>query len=251
MPRDTRNSLHIYYIKDGKELHKVVYPKEILGNKVDWKQFNYPMAFELYNQGWTEVCKFFNVLVPDDLEFKVRWCWDTIHIPSLPDDLEKKKEIKNTEDYKLYKDLFVNSHINSCTDSMFNDTYEMLIRACKCEYGDTEMIERRKIEETDTWKSYFDLNYLFYDMVYSQGANIEKCGAWVLRDGSYITCDIAQHRRLVEDYMGFKEYDMERYWVKVSMGTVYTHNRMSSAQDKTLNKFFGKYQLDEKNIEEW
>lgn len=246
MPRDTRNSLHIYYIKDGKELHKVVYPKEILGNKVDWRQFNYPMAFELYNQGWTEVCKFFKVPVPDDLDFRVRWCWDKVHIPTVTDPPEREKE-----EYKLYKDLFIDSHINSCTDSMFSDSYEMLVRACKAEYGDEEMMERRKRGETDTAKSYFDLNYLFYDMIYSQGANIEKCGAWVLRDGSYITCDTAQHRRLVEDYMGFKEYDMERYWVKISMGTVYTHSRMTSAQDKTLNKFFLKYELDEKNIEEW
>ena len=113
------------------------------------------------------------------------------------------------------------------------------------------MTERRKRGEEDSWKSYFDLNYLFYDMIYSQGANIEKCGAWVLRDGSYVACDTAQHRRLVEEYAGLREYDMERYWIKVSMGTVYTHNRMTSAQDKTLNRFFAKYELDEKNIEEW
>ena len=34
------------------------------------------------------------------------------------------------------------------------------------------------------------------------------------------------------------------------MGTVHTHNRMTDAQKKTLNKFFSKYKLEERNIEE-
>ena len=35
MSKDTRNSLHIYYMKNGKEQHKVLYPKTILGNKTN------------------------------------------------------------------------------------------------------------------------------------------------------------------------------------------------------------------------
>ena len=250
MPRDTRNSLHIYYLDKGKEVHKIVYPRAINGWTVDWRKFSYDMGYDLYDQGWTEVCKYFNVLVPDDLDRIVHWAWDCIPIPSYSNDLTQKEEdkIKNSDVYKCYKDLFVESHTRECVDSMFSEAYVNLERACKAEYG-TERTHR--IKTTDDWKDYFDLSYLFYDMLGNQDTNLEYQGAWVLRDGSYIAVGTAHHCRLLKEYMGLSEYDMERYWIKVSMGTVYTHNRMTSAQEKTLNKFFKKYKLEERNIEDW
>ena len=72
MPRDTRNRLHIYYMeKLGQEKHVIVYPKSICGVKTNWRDFNYPMAFDLYNQGMTEVCKVFNVLTPEDISSSI------------------------------------------------------------------------------------------------------------------------------------------------------------------------------------
>ena len=83
MPRDTRNRLHIYYMeKLGIEKHLIIYPKSICGVKTNWRDFNYPMAYELCNQGTTEVCKAFNVLSPDDISMRYHWCWDTIPNPS-------------------------------------------------------------------------------------------------------------------------------------------------------------------------
>ena len=91
MPKDIRNSLHIYYKENDKEIHKVLYPKTILGKKVNWRDFNYEMAYDLYNQGWTEVCKYFKVEIVDDLPCRVKWTWDTIPNPSIPN--EKYDEI--------------------------------------------------------------------------------------------------------------------------------------------------------------
>ena len=85
-------------------------------------------------------------------------------------------------------------------------------------------------------------------MLGNQETNLEYNGAWVLKDGSYITVDVAQHRRFVEEYLGKKEYDMERWWVKVSLYKVYTHDKMSSAQWDTICKFTKKCELGERKI---
>ena len=82
MPRDKRNSLHIYWKENGKEQHKVLYPKSILGNKVDWRKFSIEMAYDLYNTMWSEACKYFNVLVPDDLPYRLQIAWNMYCIPS-------------------------------------------------------------------------------------------------------------------------------------------------------------------------
>ena len=43
---------------------------------------------------------------------------------------------------------------------------------------------------------------------------------------------------------------MERKWVKVSLGKIYTHKGMTFAQKKMLNKLFVKYpKLEERPID--
>lgn len=239
MPKDTRNSLHIYWKEKDKEIHKILYPKSILGNKVNWRDFNYELAYDLYNQGWTEVCKYFKVDVVDDLPHMVKWTWDTIPNPHVIEDYDT---ISKTDIFKTYKELFIQSHIRECVDSMYSDAYYELNRACSNEYGSDRT---HRIKSPDEYKDYFNLNYLFNDMLGNQETNLEYNGAWVLKDGSYITLGTAHHNRLLYEYLGYDEYTIERFWIKISMGTVHTHNRMTDAQKKTLNKFFSKYDLKE------
>lgn len=248
MPKDIRNRLHIYYMEKHREKHVVVYPKSICGYKTNWRDFNYPMAFDLYSQGITEVCRAFNVLVPEDIALRYEWCWDTIPHPSLPDN---KKEERQTEEYKLYKDLFVESHLREITESMFNEAYRNIRAACKSEYGSEKLKERNKLEKDDTYKSYFDLNYLFYDMLGNQDTSMEHNGCWIMRDGSYIPLGTAHHNRFLQEYLGYKEYDMERYWVKVSLGTAHIHDKLTNQQWETVNKFKRKYNLTLEKLGDW
>lgn len=248
MPRDTRNRLHIYYMeKLGQEKHVIVYPKSICGVKTNWRDFNYPMAFDLYGQGITEVCKVFNVLTPEDISVRYEWCWDTIPHPSLPDNIDKENE-KETDEYKIYKDLYVHSHIRECTNSMFNEAYRNIKMACSNEYGNEKT---HRIKSYDGYKDYFNLNYLFYDMLGNQETSLKYHGAWLLRDGSYITLDTAHHNRFLQDYLGYKEWDMERCWVKISMGTAHIHDRLTNQQWITLEKLKKKYDLEYEKLGDW
>lgn len=251
MPRDTRNRLHIYYKEKHEEKHVIVYPKSICGYKTNWRDFNYTMAYDLYNQGITEVCKVFDVLTPEDIALRYEWCWDTIPHPSLPDDIEEKNRIRNTDEYKLYKDLWIESHIREVTESMFNEAYRNIKMACSYEYGSEELKERNKLEKDDTYKSYFDLNYLFYDMLGNQQTNMEHDGCWIMRDGSYIPLGTAHHNRFLQDYLGYKEWDMERFWVKVSLGTAHIHDRLTNQQWETVYKLQKKYNLTLEKLGDW
>ena len=95
------------------------------------------------------------------------------------------------------------------------------------------------------------VNYLFDEYIGLQKSNAST-GAWIFRDGSYITVEAGNHRRVCEGYMGLSEKKMERWWVKIQLYCAYTHNRMTDAQKKTLNKFFKKYEdLYERNLEDW
>lgn len=247
MPRDVRNRIHIYWKEDGKEQHKAIYPKSILGQKVDWRAFSIDMAYDLYNTMWQEVCKYFNVWVPDDLPYKVKVCWDTIHIPSLPDNREERNKLEQTDLYKTYIDLFVESECRACTDSMFSDAYNNLYKACK-HNGDKDMDDG---EINDEYKHLHWLLYLFYDgnMLHYQTGRADVA-SWIFRDGSYLVLDSAHHRRFIEEFLGKKEYDMERYLVKVSLYKVYTHNNMTNKQWDTVCKFCNKYELSEQKVEE-
>lgn len=252
MPRDIRNRIHIYYMeKLEQEKHVIVYPKSICGVKTNWRDFNYPMAFDLYNQAITEVCKVFDVLVPEDISVRYEWCWDTIPHPSLSDDIDKQNEIRKTDEYELYKDLFVESHVREVTESMFKDAYRNISMACKSEYGSEKLKERNKLEKDNTYKSYFDLNYLFYDMLGNQNTSMKNDGCWIMRDGSYIPVGTAHHNRFLQDYLGYKEYDMERYWVKVSLGTAHIHDKLTNEQWQTVNKFKKKYNLNLEKLGDW
>ena len=103
--------------------------------------------------------------------------------------------------------------------------------------------------EDNEWRDMCWIGYLFYEMLGLQTSRVDT-GAWVFRDGSYITVDVAQHRRFVEEYLGKKEYDMERYWVKVSLYRVYTHERMTDSQWNTICNFTNKYNLKEIKVED-
>lgn len=192
------------------------------------------------------MCKYFNVLVPEDLPFNVKFCWDTIR--SVPIDSDWSKEVKqkiyNDERYKLYSDMKLESLIVDCADSMFNDAYTYIKLACR-HNGDKDIDDGIKNNEL---RSKLFINYLFNEMLYTQEANLNYCGCWVLRDGSCVYIDTANHRRFVEEYLGLKEIDIERWWVKISIGTVYTHDSINNEQWKTLAKLSKKYNLREKVI---
>ena len=242
-----------------REKHVIVYPKSICGYKTNWRDFNYPMTFDLYNQGITEVCKTFDVLTPEDISVRYEWCWDTVINPSFnvsinksyEEELKEKESIRETDEYKLYKDLWVESHLREITESMFNDAYRNISMACKSEYGSERLKERNKLEKDDTYKSYFDLNYLFYDMLGNQNTSMKNDGCWIMRDGSYIPVGTAHHNRFLQDYLGYKEYDMERYWVKVSLGTAHIHDKLTNEQWQTVNKFKKKYNLNLEKLGDW
>ena len=242
MPRDKRNSLHIYW-KTDKEHHKVLYPKSILGNKVDWRKFDIDIAYDLYNTMWTEACHYFNVLVPDDLPYRIKICWDTIHIPSLPEDKEEKNKLRQSDMYKTYMELFVESECRACTDSMFSDAYNTLVKACK-RNGNEDMDDGI---QDDNYKDIVWLNYLIEKLHYQNGR--ADVGSYVFRDGSYIVLDSACHRMFVEEFLNKKEFDMERYWVKVSLYNVHTHDNMTKEQWDTICKFTKKYQLSESKLD--
>lgn len=243
MSRDTRNSIRIFHKqKDGKEIIKRIYPNP----PVDWRSFCYENAYELYVTLYTEVCKYFNVLVPEDLPFNVKFCWDTIR--SVPIDSDWSKEVKqkiyDDERYKLYSDMKLESLIVNCADSMFNDAYTYIKLACR-HNGNKDIDDGIK---NNKLRSKLFINYLFNEMLYTQGANLNYCGCWVLRDGSCVYIDTANHRRFVEEYLGLKEIDIERWWVKISTGIVYTHDSINNEQWKTLAKLSKKYNLREKVI---
>lgn len=242
MPKDIRNRIHIYW-KDDKKHHKVLYPKSILGNKVDWRNFSIDMAYDLYNTMWTEACKYFNVLVPDDLPYRLQICWDTIPIPSLPQDKDERNKLKQSDIFKTYMDLFVESVCRAYTDSMFSDAYKTLVKACK-HNGNEDMDDGIT---DDNYKDLIWLNYLI-ETVHYQNGRVEA-GSYVFRDGSYIVLDSARHRMFVEEFLGKKEFDMERYWVKVSLYNVYTHDNMTNEQWNTICKFTKKYQLSESKLD--
>lgn len=234
---DTRNSIRIFQLKDGKETEVRVYPNPIL----DWRSFCYEDVDNLYNTLFTEVCKYFNVLdCPDALPTNVRYCWDTVtYVPICSDwSQEQKDAIYNDERYKLYEKMRLESDIVSFSDSMFNNAYAYIKRAAESRLDG----QRHRG---------FSIAYLLEEVLRGQGANLKYCGCWILRDGSCVYVDTANHRRFIEEYLGLKELDMEQNWVKISMGSVYTHKNMNNAQWDTLMKLTKKYDLKMKEIGEW
>lgn len=237
MSKDIRNSIRIFQkLENGKEIIKRIYPKP----SVDWRKFCYENAYELYITMLTEVCRHFNVLTPDDLPLDVRFCWDTItYVPICSDwTKEEKEKIYNDENYKFYEEMRLESDIVSYTDSMFNDAYRYIKQAAESR------------EDGERHRG-FSTAYLFDEMLHTQDANLRYCGCWILRDGSCIFVDTAHHRRFVEEYLGFKELDIEQRWVKISMGYVYIHDNMNNAQWKTLEKLSKKYNLIMRKIGDW
>ena len=159
--------------------------------------------------------------------------------------MEERERIESSYEYRTWKELKIESLTAEVTDSMFNNAYNTVIDACK-HHGDKDMDDG--IEDNE-WKDMYWIGYLFYNMLGLQTSRVDT-GAWIFRDGSYITIDVAQHRRFVEEYLGKKEYDMERWWVKISLYKVYTHNRITTAQWKTIYEFTKKYELSERKVEE-
>ena len=240
MPRKKLPRIRIFWKVDGKEKEKQICVRKV--PEKCWEN-----AVELYNIGWTEVCKFFKVSVPDDLPTKVQWCWKWLPAADICSDTprEERQRIENSYEYRTWKELKIESLAAEVCDSMFNDAYSTVIDACK-HHGDSDMDDG--IEDNE-WRDMCWIGYLFYEMLGLQTSRVDT-GAWVFRDGSYITVDVAQHRRFVEEYLGKKEYDMERYWVKVSLYRVYTHERMTDSQWNTICNFTNKYNLKEIKVED-
>lgn len=236
MSKDIRNSIRIFQkLENGKEIVKRIYPKPF----VDWRSFCYENAYDLYITMLTEACRYFNVLTPDDLPLNVKFCWNTVtYVPICSDwSKEEKDKIYNDENYKFYEEMRLESDIVSYSDSMFNDAYRYIKQATQCKQKET--------------KRGFNTAYLFDEMLHTQDVNLDYCGCWILRDGSCIFVDTAHHRRFVEEYLGFKELDIEQKWVKISMRYVYTHDNMTNAQWKTLEKLSKKYHLIIRKIGDW
>lgn len=241
MPRKKLPRIRIFWKVDGKEKEKQICVKNL--PEKCWEN-----AVELYNIGWTEVCKFFKVSVPCDLPTRVQWCYDTLPLAHISSDLPKEEtdKIYNSYEYQTWKELKIESYATEVTDSMFSDAYKTVIDACK-HHGDEDMDDG--IEDNE-WRDMRWIGYLFWEMLGTQKHRVDT-GAWVFRDGSFITIESANHRRFVEEYLGKKEYDMERYWVKVSLYKVYTHDNMTKEQWKTICNFTKKYELSERKLEQW
>jgi hypothetical protein len=134
---------------------------------------------------------------------------------------------------------------------MFNDAYVYLKEACKQHNNGEDVDEVTEPADFKGYKEPFWVNYLLNEHVGMQKSYVPT-GAWIFRDGSYITVESGNHRRIVEEYMGLKEFDMERWWIKIQLYKAYTHKCMSDAQKKTLNKFFKQYEdLYEVNLADW
>lgn len=240
MKRSKRNCLRVFILKDDKEVEKRLYPKEFYKlDRTDWN-----LGIFLQELAFKTVYNYFDGDIPDG----VKYCWSMLSIPHICSDwsLEEINRIRATKEYQVYKELWIKSNIAYCTDSLNSDAYLWLDHACR-HNGDEDMDDNITNQE---YKDYFHLNYLFYEMLGLQTSRVDT-GAWIFRDGSYLTVDTAQHRRLVEEYMGKKEYEMERWWVKVSLYKVYTHDNMTKEQWKTICNFTKKYELSERKLEQW
>ena len=238
--RDNSSSIRVFWVENGKNKSARIYPKNIPEKK--WEN-----GVELYMFGYSEVCKYFNVLkTPEDLDSSVKWCYEYMPSADVNKDIswqEQCEKIYNTDDYKFWYQLRRESLAHRAADSMLTDAYRYLIEACK---HHEECVYDRDYEDVDElltnreWKEPFWVYHLFEDYIGLQTSNPID-GAWIFRDGSYITVEAGTHRRIVEGYIGLKEKDVERDWVKIQLYAAYTHDRMTDAQKKTLNKFFKEY----------
>ena len=90
MPRKKLPRIRIFWKVDGKEKEKQICVRNV--PEKCWEN-----SIELYNIGWTEVCKFFRVLIPDDLPTKVQWCWKWLPAADICSDTprEERQRIEN------------------------------------------------------------------------------------------------------------------------------------------------------------
>lgn len=241
MSKDKSNSIRIFWIEQDKEKSVRIYPKNVPEKK--WEN-----GTELYIFGLTEVCRYFNCRTPEEIEIPVRWCYDWLPYSDINrDDFSSWKErcekVYNTDEYQDWFHLHMDTMIVSCTDSMFNDAYIYLREACKYHNNGEDVDEVTEPADFKGYKEPFWVNYLLTEYIGTQKSYVPT-GAWIFRDGSYITVECGNHRRIVEEYMNMKEFDMERWWVKIQLYKIYSHKRMSDAQKKTINKFLKKYPDD-------
>lgn len=238
MPRNKRNSIRIFWIENGKEATKRIYPKNV--PEIKWEN-----GFELYHFGLTHVCRFFNCLSPDELLTEVRWCYDTLPTAYMNPDLswEEKAACMNTDEYQYWLELKIESMCCACCDSMFSDAYMYTKYACKHHNNGQDVDDVDPALTNRKWKEPFWINYLFDEYLGYQNSYIPT-GAWIFRDGSYITVDSGNHRRIVEEYMKENERDVETRWVKVQLYSILSHPYMTDAQKKTINKFLKQYPND-------
>lgn len=228
MEKDSRNNLHIFYLKDGQEIH------DIIDVGADWRSFSPAVAEVMYNTGMVEVCKHFNVSVEDELPYITNWCWDRLPIPDM------NKVDTESDNWKLYYDMYIKSECACAADSMLSQAYIAVLRACK-HNGDIDMDDGIVNNE---YKDIKYILYLFERVVRGHDARTDV-GAWILPDGSYLAMESSRHRCFVEEFLGLKEFDIERLWVKISLYKAYTHPQMTKEQWVTLNRFLEKYEISQ------
>ena len=251
MPK-IKSKIRIFWLENGIEKHKTI--------KVNPPEMKWENSFDLYNYGLTEVCHYFNCLVPEDLYQEVRWCYDWLPYSDIDPDLtwDEKKKIYETDEYQQWLTMKIETWCCEATDSMYSDAYKYLLEACKYHNNGEDVDEtdirpkrtqRTHLVEDSIWKDPFWINYLINEYIGNQKSYVPT-GAWIFRDGSYLTVDSGNHRRIVEEYMNLKEQDVEKSWIKIQLYWAYTHKWMTSAQEKTLNKLFKKYpdDLHESNV---
>ena len=241
MPKHKSDSIRIFWIEQEKEKSVRIYPKNVPEKK--WQN-----GTELYVFGLTHVCRYFNCLNPDELDVPVRWCYEWLPYTDINKDMfssweERCIKVYNTDEYQDWFRLHRETMIVRCTDSMFNDAYIYLNEACKSHDNGEDVDGVTAPADFKGYKEPFWVNYLLTEHVGMQKSYVPT-GAWIFRDGSYITVESGNHRRIVEEYMGLKEFDQERWWVKIQLYKIYSHRRMSDAQKKTINKFLKKYPDD-------
>lgn len=212
--------------------------------------FKYSDSYELFNEGYTACCKFCGCLDnPDELPSTVKFAYEDIPLVHInPDEttLEEKQKIWESDAYKLWHELWIKSEIVKATHSMFHDSYKYLIKACK--HNGNEDLDDGLVD--DDWKDPLWTSYLFNEIVGWYNTNLSYNGCWILEDGSIIYVDTANHRRLIEEYLGLSEYNMERKWVKISINRVYTHKNMTREQWVVLRALTEKYpDLSQREIE--
>lgn len=212
MKKDSRNSLHVY-LGEEKEQHLIVFPK------VNWREFSWENSAwmrEIAEKAVRRICE-------DTSIYNVSWAWDTVPTPCVSN--EEPQEVYRTKEFLDYLKMYIQSECAHIANSMFNDSYKILIQACLS--GHSNLYDRGT--SIGKLKPLYWLVHLFAERLHYHNGPVDR-GAWIMPDGSYIVVESSSHRIFVEEFCGYKESDKEKEWVKISLGYAYVHTYMTKAQ---------------------